>query len=583
MEEDGWSEPINMGHPINSIHDEFYPNMVVGEQKFYFSRTNPNEDLRRPRRAPDCKIFYAAFKDLDGRWGTPLPLHDAINMGCVYSLNMNNDGQTLFFSAIDPENHREGYNIYFTREIFSGAWMLPSLITELSSDETNINPEVVDGKIYFLRQVEGRRETTGSIYRATLPGNYLPYPTVSTKGHILKLDSKNPIIADLTVFDPTTLTVAGVFNTSDIDGQFEILMPDNRDYIVDVRKPGYSFASFDLDFREDEKILAPDTIMLFDRIDLILSVFDEEIFRPLEADVWVEVITDISKEAMEELFGEEAGPDGVLRVYADQHEPGIYIFSLPLNIQYQIKVRANGFVESGFDFNLTDDIVFSEFHRRILLKPIRREIEFYIADSETQEGVAAEIVITNLNREETIFFSAQDVKDGKVTAMLREGDEYEFTVRGAEGYSFHNQTFNLSDDKEETQELEVELIPLRAETSIRLNNIYFGTNSAELTSESFAELDRVVDLLESNPLIVIEVSAHTDDVGSDSYNLVLSERRAQTVVSYLLDNDVPKDRLIAKGYGLRRPIVPNECDETRALNRRVEFKIIDIREASTDN
>ncbi len=173
-----------------------------------------------------------------------------------------------------------------------------------------------------------------------------------------------------------------------------------------------------------------------------------------------------------------------------------------------------------------------------------------------------------------MVFSAKDIKDGKVAAMLREGDQYEFTVRGAQGYSFFNQVVDLQ--KEEKAELKAELVSLKAETSIRLNNINFNTNSAELSSESFPELNRVVQLITDNPTIVIEIAAHTDNVGSAGLNKLLSERRAQSVVNYLLDNGVNQDRLVAKGYGLTNPMVPNTSEENRALNRRVEFKIINI-------
>jgi outer membrane protein OmpA-like peptidoglycan-associated protein len=131
--------------------------------------------------------------------------------------------------------------------------------------------------------------------------------------------------------------------------------------------------------------------------------------------------------------------------------------------------------------------------------------------------------------------------------------------------------------KQETSTLTAELVSLKAQTSIRLNNINFGSNSADLTSESFPELNRVVQLIKDNPSIVIEIAAHTDNVGSGSYNMVLSEKRAQSVVNYLLDNSVTPERLVAKGYGLKSPMVPNTSDENRALNRRVEFKILEIR------
>jgi outer membrane protein OmpA-like peptidoglycan-associated protein len=312
-----------------------------------------------------------------------------------------------------------------------------------------------------------------------------------------------------------------------------------------------------VDLRHEEKIMGPQTIDLFQNIELSLSVYDNEIFRPLDATV-----------VAESLSGNGQKFEG------KKVDEGIYTFSIPMGQKYRIKAEASKFDENSFEFDLNGDIIFSRFERNLPLIPRKKAFEIIISDKDTEEGLMAEVIITNLNREETIFFSAQDVKDGKITAMLREGDQYEFTIRGAQGYSFHNQVVDLA--KQETSTLTAELVSLKAQTSIRLNNINFGSNSADLTSESFPELNRVVQLIKDNPAIVIEIAAHTDNVGSGSYNMVLSEKRAQSVVHYLLDNSVAPNRLVAKGYGLKSPMVPNTSDENRALNRRVEFKILEI-------
>ena len=162
----------------------------------------------------------------------------------------------------------------------------------------------------------------------------------------------------------------------------------------------------------------------------------------------------------------------------------------------------------------------------------------------------------------------------KITVLLRETDKYEVSVTGVEGYLFHNETISVPET--EGSAIDVELAPLREDVAIVLNNITFATNSADLTIESFSELDRVVELLNSNPRIIIEISAHTDDIGSAAYNLLLSNRRSQSVVNYLLDNNVDESRLVAKGYGAGSPLMPNTSEENRALNRRVEFKIVEI-------
>ena len=109
-----------------------------------------------------------------------------------------------------------------------------------------------------------------------------------------------------------------------------------------------------------------------------------------------------------------------------------------------------------------------------------------------------------------------------------------------------------------------------------LNNIFFGFDSANVKKDSELELERVVELMNANPTMTVEISAHTDDKGSDVYNNKLSQARAESVVNFLLSKGIVKERLVAKGYGKVQPNVPNDSDENRAKNRRVEFKVIKL-------
>ena len=109
---------------------------------------------------------------------------------------------------------------------------------------------------------------------------------------------------------------------------------------------------------------------------------------------------------------------------------------------------------------------------------------------------------------------------------------------------------------------------------VRLNNVFFDFDKWDLRPESFIELDRVVKLLNENPAIEIEMSAHTDSRGSDDYNIKLSDNRARSVMEYILSKGIATHRIISQGYGETRPVVPNDTDENRQLNRRVEFKIL---------
>ncbi|MEZ4259153.1 MAG: OmpA family protein [Polyangiaceae bacterium] len=101
--------------------------------------------------------------------------------------------------------------------------------------------------------------------------------------------------------------------------------------------------------------------------------------------------------------------------------------------------------------------------------------------------------------------------------------------------------------------------------------IQFDFNKSTIKPVSFPILDEVRAVLVKNPKIKLEVQGHTDNVGSAAYNLKLSDARAGSVRKYLVDTGIDPSRLIAKGYGLTQPLVPNNSAKNRSLNRRVQF------------
>ena len=92
---------------------------------------------------------------------------------------------------------------------------------------------------------------------------------------------------------------------------------------------------------------------------------------------------------------------------------------------------------------------------------------------------------------------------------------------------------------------------------------------------SFAELDGLADFLRKNPTVRVEIGGHTDSVGDDAANRLLSENRARSVCNYLISNGLAENRLAAKGYGETQPVGENATEAGRAANRRVECRVIE--------
>ena len=124
----------------------------------------------------------------------------------------------------------------------------------------------------------------------------------------------------------------------------------------------------------------------------------------------------------------------------------------------------------------------------------------------------------------------------------------------------------------------IELKPLRVDSAIALDNIYYSYNSAEIRPDAAFELDKVVEMLKVNPSIVVELGSHTDARGDRKYNRELSQRRADEAVRYITSKDISRSRLSPRGYGESKPV--NVCvddvecsEEEHARNRRTELKI----------
>jgi outer membrane protein OmpA-like peptidoglycan-associated protein len=124
-------------------------------------------------------------------------------------------------------------------------------------------------------------------------------------------------------------------------------------------------------------------------------------------------------------------------------------------------------------------------------------------------------------------------------------------------------------------DLIVNLKPIEVGMSYNLNDIYFDFNSADLRPESKIVIEEFKNFLFENPTIKVSIQGHTDNVGNDQDNLILSESRARSVYQHLLDLGMPANRIDYKGFGESKPVVSNATESGRSRNRRTEFVIIE--------
>ncbi|MBX6380917.1 MAG: OmpA family protein [Thermoflavifilum aggregans] len=197
-----------------------------------------------------------------------------------------------------------------------------------------------------------------------------------------------------------------------------------------------------------------------------------------------------------------------------------------------------------------------------------------VYDSLTHQPLSASIDLIDVETDSLITRIQSDV-NGHYLVTLPVGKIYAFHVSHP-GYLFYSDQFSLVNQKAyQPYEVNIPLQPIQLHARVVLKNIFFDFNKYDLKPESRPELDRLVQFLRDNPTLHIAIKGYTDSVGAASFNLVLSQHRAEAVMQYLIQHGIAASRLKAIGYGATQPVATNETEEGRALNRRVEFEIIE--------
>ena len=202
-------------------------------------------------------------------------------------------------------------------------------------------------------------------------------------------------------------------------------------------------------------------------------------------------------------------------------------------------------------------------------------LEGKVFDAETLLPVGAELQLIDLETGDLTVRCESKSEDGHYLAALPGGRNYALHI-SKPGYLFYSQNFNLSLDEVSSGpvRIDVYLQPVKAGHSFVLNNIFFDTDEYTLNDLSMVELYKLNAFLVINPEISIMICGHTDDVGTEDYNQVLSKNRAAAVYNFLVELGIDPSRLRYKGFGKSQPISENATEEGRAENRRTEILIL---------
>lgn len=200
-----------------------------------------------------------------------------------------------------------------------------------------------------------------------------------------------------------------------------------------------------------------------------------------------------------------------------------------------------------------------------------------VTDKETGKMLIAQYELVNLSTGKTIVNNLTDV-DGNFLVCLPSGYNYGLNV-SRNGYLFYSENFMFEGKHTiRTPYLKkIRLSQLKVGEKMLLANVFFEVDSWQLKKESMTELNKLCDLLKENKELKVEIDGYTDATGTDEHNLSLSEKRALSVVDFLVENGISSDRLKYKGYGNKAPVGDNVTSEGRKLNRRTEVQIIEYK------
>lgn len=206
-------------------------------------------------------------------------------------------------------------------------------------------------------------------------------------------------------------------------------------------------------------------------------------------------------------------------------------------------------------------------------KPITEDEKLFrvygkVTDAKTGNAIAALVEF----RSDSLY-AVNAKRDGKYDIRFPSVNAYAVSVE-APGYIGNFEKLDVRTYEMNTLELNFKLQPIEVGATVNLKSVLFKQGTPDLLPESNDELDEVVEFLKINGKVEIELTGHTDNRGVHEHNVKLSQKRVETVKAYLVSKGVRGGRISGKGYGGSKPIADNRTEETRRLNRRVEFVIV---------
>jgi outer membrane protein OmpA-like peptidoglycan-associated protein/tetratricopeptide (TPR) repeat protein len=501
-------------------------------------------------------IWYAKYKKKQ-KWCRAENLGPAINTPFdEEGVYVSSDGKTLYFSSKGLPG-MGGFDVYKALKDEKGNWGKPKNIgypINSPADEIFYQP-TADSLVALYSTMRKGGFGGLDIYKIQID----PRKPFSLIGSVSDIETGKTLNALVNVYDNKTQKNILSGKVDEMAGIFLIKFEDIGDYTVQVNYEGYKPFSDSL-VCPNEKNATLNKEYKLERIrnpfTLIGTVTDVDKGTPIAATLVLK------------------NPNGsIIGTTMTEGSSGKYSYSFEDKLDFIIEVTATNYFdvqEPVSAINSEDNIISRNFTLKV------SKVDYVFSGRVTEiDSIKSVYAVLNFYRPgadlpELIVVS--DSTTGRFSATLPDAGPYMIEIE-APGFFFLNDALQFK--KDQTFQLRnFALRKMESGAKLVIENILFNTGKATLLPQSFASLDKFAELLAKNPKIKIEVSGHTDNVGSASVNKRISKERALTVKNYLVNKGIEDERITYEGYGFDQPIAPNDTPEGREKNRRVEIKVL---------
>jgi outer membrane protein OmpA-like peptidoglycan-associated protein len=403
--------------------------------------------------------------------------------------------------------------------------------------------------------------------------------TVSVK--VTDAVSKAPLDAHLKLEAASETSLSGL-TTKAIGGyDFSVKPSAAKEYTLTVERDGYASKTEKFTIEPAGSIaktvskaivlseLKKEPVLL--PIKFVVKIVDEKTNATLDAKLKLEAVGDAP------ILGSTSKTTGTYEISITPKATKEYTITVERD-GYASKIDKIGIEPAGSVAKTTN--------RTIALKPLEKQttppptafvrVLVNIIDKKTNGPIEARVILETMADDMEI--NAKPVGAGLYEFIVTSSKTMDYELSAdREGYVYTTQKIRIEGvtDKEKTVNRTLVLQPIAVGVTSVLKHLYFDVGKATIRPESYAELNGFRNMMQENKTIRVEISGHTDNVGDDNFNKVLSQNRANAVKTYLTSKGIDPKRLVAIGYGETRPLVSNDDEDGgREFNRRVEVKIL---------